>query len=452
MDKTLITNAQLINEGKIFEADVYISSGRIEKISLSIDADSCDAGTEVIDAKGKYLMPGMIDDQVHFREPGLMHKGEIATESAAAVAGGITSYMEMPNVNPLTINLPALEDKFQRAAKKSLANFSFYLGASNDNIEVIKSCPKDAACGIKVFMGASTGNMLVDDPVALENIFANAQLLVATHCEDSPTIARNEAEYIKRLGAEGITPMDHPAIRSHEACYMSSSLAISLAKKHGTRLHVLHLTTAEELEQFTAGPYRSLTGSKQITAEACAHHIFFNEEDYHRLGNLIKCNPAIKSKADQQAIIKAILDDRIDVIATDHAPHTWDEKQRPYPSAPSGLPLVQDALLSLFEFYHDGTFSLEKIVQKCCHTVAELFDVKQRGYLREGYWADLVLVDLEATTLRSNKDVLSKCAWSPFDGTTFRSKIDTTWVNGDKVWSNNSINTHIRGQRLMFNR
>ncbi|MCP3673918.1 MAG: dihydroorotase [Gammaproteobacteria bacterium] len=440
----LIFNAKMVNEGVITEGDLLIKNGRIDKIAPSIDA----SGVKAVDAEGKLLIPGMIDDQVHFREPGFTHKGEIATESAAAVAGGITSYMEMPNVNPLTINLDALEDKYLRASKKSLANYSFYLGASNDNLEVIKSCPKHAACGIKVFMGASTGNMLVDDPDTLEGIFANAPLLVATHCEDSPTIERIEAEYIQRLGAEGIKPSDHPAIRSEEACYLSSSMAIELAKKHDTRLHVLHLTTAKELQQFPAGA----VAGKRITGEACVHHLFFNESDYEKLGNLIKCNPAIKTKADQQAILQAINDDRIDVIATDHAPHTWDEKQNLYPKAPSGLPLVQDSLLSLFEFYHDGVFNLEKIVQKTSHSVAELFDIKNRGYLREGYWADLTLIDLNNGLLRHNNQVLSKCGWSPFAGYQFRSNIDKTWVNGQMVWSNNKINHDFRGQRLKFNR
>ena len=442
--KFLITNAKMVNEGKVTEGDLLVKNGRIEKIAPSIEAE----GVTVIDVAGKILIPGMIDDQVHFREPGFTHKGEIATESAAAVAGGITSYMEMPNVNPLTITLEALEDKFQRAAKKSLANYSFYLGASNDNLEVIKSCPIHAACGIKVFMGASTGNMLVDDPKVLEGIFANAQLLVATHCEDSPTIERNQAEFIKRLGAEGIKPSDHPLIRSEESCYLSSSLAIELAKKHNTRLHVLHLTTAKELGLFSAGP----VNGKRITAEVCVHHLFYDDSDYATLGNLIKCNPAIKTMADQQALLQAINDDRIDVIATDHAPHTWEEKQSPYPKAPSGLPLVQDALLSLFEFYHDGVFSLEKIVQKTSHSVAELFDVKDRGYLREGYWADLALIDTDNPTLRNNTQVLSKCGWSPFAGYQFRSTIDTTWVNGQMIWSNNKINHDFRGQRLSFNR
>jgi len=442
--KFLITNAKMVNEGKVTEGDLLVKNGRIEKIAPSIEAE----GVTVIDVAGKILIPGMIDDQVHFREPGFTHKGEIATESAAAVAGGITSYMEMPNVNPLTINLEALEDKYLRASKKSLANYSFYLGASNDNLEVIKSCPTHAACGIKVFMGASTGNMLVDDPKVLEGIFANAQLLVATHCEDSPTIERNQAEFIKRLGTEGIKPSDHPLIRSEESCYLSSSLAIELATKHNTRLHVLHLTTAKELGLFSAGPVHG----KRITAEACVHHLFFNDSDYATLGNLIKCNPAIKSKADQQAILQAINDDRIDVIATDHAPHTWEEKQSPYPKAPSGLPLAQDALLSLFEFYHDGVFSLEKIVQKTSHSVAELFDVKDRGYLREGYWADLALIDTDNPTLRNNTQVLSKCGWSPFAGYQFRSTIDTTWVNGQMIWSDNKINHDFRGQRLSFNR
>ncbi len=442
--KLLITNAMMVNEGKITETDVLIKNGRIEKIATSIS----DSNAKIVDACGKFLIPGMIDDQVHFREPGLTHKGEIATESAASVAGGITSYMEMPNVNPLTINLDALADKYQRAAKKSLANYSFYLGASNDNLEVIKSCPVDAACGIKVFMGASTGNMLVDNPDTLDSIFRHAPLLVATHCEDTPTIEQNEADYLKRLGAEGIKPSDHPFIRSEKACYLSSSFAISLARKHNTRLHVLHLTTAKELEMFASGP----VNDKRITAEACVHHLFFNESHYESLGNLIKCNPAIKTVADQQAILKAVNEDRIDVIATDHAPHTLEEKQRPYPKSPSGLPLVQDSLLSLFEFYHDKVFSIEKIVQKTSHSVADLFEVRDRGYLREGYWADLVLVDTNKSTLRKNDQVLSKCGWSPFADYKFRSRIDTTWVNGQKVWSNDRINHDFRGQKLSFNR
>ncbi len=442
--KFIITNTKLVNEGKISESDLLVKNGRIEKIANSIT----DPNAKIIDANGKWLIPGMIDDQAHFREPGLTHKGEIATESAAAVAGGITSYMEMPNVNPLTINLDALKDKYQRAAKKSLANYSFYLGASNDNLEVIKSCPVDMACGVKVFMGASTGNMLVDDPDTLENIFQYSPLLVATHCEDSPTIEHNEAEYIKRLGEQGIKPADHPHIRSEEACYLSSSLAINLARKHKTRLHVLHLTTAKELAMFSTGPLND----KHITAEACVHHLFFNESHYQQLGNLIKCNPAIKSINDQQAIQKAVNEDRIDVIATDHAPHTLEEKQRSYSQAPSGLPLVQDSLLSLFEFYHDQVFNLEKIVQKTSHSVADLFEIRDRGYLREGYWADLVLVDTNNTTLRNNEQVLSKCGWSPFAGYEFRSRIDTTWVNGQKVWANDRINYDFRGQKLGFNR
>lgn len=442
--KILITQGQIVNEGKIEAADILIKDGRIAKIAPTIQADDA----QVIDAEGKFVIPGMIDDQVHFREPGLTHKGEIATESAAAVVGGITSFMEMPNVNPLTISLETLEDKYQRAAQKSLANFSFYMGASNDNLEVIKSLPVDVACGIKVFMGASTGNMLVDDPDILEGVFANAPILVATHCESTPIIQANEEDFLARLGEDGIKPSDHPTIRSEAACLASSTFAVELAKKHGTRLHVLHLTTAIELGLFSAGD----VNNKQITAEACVHHLYFNEGDYDKLGNLIKCNPAIKRREDQQAIIKAVNDDVIDIIATDHAPHTWEEKQRPYPKAPAGLPLVQDALLSLMEHYHNGTFSIEKIVQKTSHAIADRFQVEDRGYLREGYWADITIINPHGRTERNNGNVLSKCGWSPFSGTTFRSSIDSTIINGQTVWHEGKLDKDFRGKRLKFDR
>ncbi|WP_428240111.1 dihydroorotase [Gynuella sp.] len=444
MTDLLIVNANVVSDGEIRQLDVAIEDGRISQLGKDLSAL---ASKRVIDATGLTLMPGMIDDQVHFREPGLTHKGEIATESRAAVAGGITSYMEMPNVNPLTIDEQALEDKYQRAAQKSLANFSFYLGASNDNLEVIKRLDPKAACGVKVFMGASTGNMLVDDPVILENIFASSPILIATHCEDTPTITANENRYRGMYG-DNVPMSFHPLIRSEEACYMSSSMAIELARKHNSRLHVLHLTTEKELTQFAAGDHRD----KRITAEACVHHLFFSDGDYDSKGALIKCNPAVKQESDRLAILTAIQEDRIDIIATDHAPHTWEEKQNSYFKAPSGLPLVQDALLSLLEHYHRGIFSLEQIVKKTSHAVADCFDLVDRGYVREGYWADLVLVDLNKPTRRQHADALSKCGWTPFDGYEFSSAIQTTLVNGEVMFEKGVIVSENKGQRLLFNR
>lgn len=443
MQKLLIVNAKIVNEGRIEEKDVRIAEGRIAEIGVGLQATN---GEEVIDAAGKYLMPGMIDDQVHFREPGLTHKGDINSESSAAVAGGITSFMEMPNVNPLTINHQALEDKYIRAAQVSRANFAFYLGASDDNLDQIKSLDPKTACGIKVFMGASTGNMLVDDPKVLDGIFSEAPTLVVTHCEDTPMIAKNEQAYKEKYG-EDLPFKYHPLIRSAEACYKSSSMAIDLAKKHGTNLHVLHLTTEKEMELFIAGDMKD----KKITAEVCIHHLFFNDQDYDRLGSQIKCNPAIKRPEDQQALIQAVLDDRIDVIATDHAPHTWEEKQRSYFGAPAGLPLVQYALLSVLEFYHRGTFPLELIVRKTSHAVADRFQVKDRGYIREGYWADLVLVDLQDHTTVTRDQILSKCGWSPFEGYMFKSRIDTTIVNGQIAYRQGKLEPVI-GKRMEFNR
>lgn len=444
MTSLLITNAQIVNEGQIRQGDVLVRNGRIEKVGGNLSAHKVD---RVIDAQGKHLLPGMIDDQVHFREPGLTHKGEIATESAAAVAGGITSYMEMPNVNPLTINRAALEDKYQRAAQKSLANFAFYLGASNDNLDEIKAIDPGAACGIKVFMGASTGNMLVDDPRTLEGIFANSPIIVVTHCEDSPLIKASEDQYRAQYG-EDVPMACHPLIRSEEACWKSSALAVELAKKHGTQLHILHVTTARELAHFQPGDI----AGKQITAEACVHHLYFNEADYETRGALIKCNPAIKTKADQEGLLAAVQDGRIDIIATDHAPHTWDEKQQSYFKAPSGLPLVQHALVSLLEHYHAGRFSLDTIVQKTSHNVALRFQVAERGFIREGYWADLTLVDLATPTVVDEQEILSKCGWSPFAGVIFKSSIHTTLVNGQVAYENGQVNRALRGQRLVFNR
>ncbi len=443
MSDLMIKHVQIVNEGVHFCADVLIKNGRFEKIAPEITMKV----EKEIDGEGLILMPGMIDDQVHFREPGFTHKGSIATESIAAVAGGITSYMEMPNVNPATLDRAALEDKYERAAQKSLANFAFYLGASNDNIEAIKSIDPNAACGIKVFMGASTGNMLVDDIQVLESIFQHAPCLVATHCEDTPVILENEAYYRNQYGEN--VPMEfHPFIRSREACLKSSSKAVELAKKFGTQLHVLHITTKDELELFSDAELKN----KSITAEACVHHLFFNENDYVKKQTLIKCNPSIKSEEDQKAILNAIIDGKIDIIATDHAPHTLEEKQSTYFKAPAGLPLVQDALLSLLEHYHNHIFSLELIAEKTAHNVARRFQLVERGFIREGYWADCVLIDLNRST-KVNKDrILYQCGWSPFEGITFRSNIHTTIVNGEIKYEQGRIVSDNKGMRLQFSR
>jgi len=440
----LITNAKVINEGQIQALDVYIDNGRIESIGADLSSTPAD---RVIDAQGLYLMPGMIDDQVHFREPGLTHKGNIASESRAAIAGGITSYMEMPNTNPITDSAEAVEEKYQRAATKSLANFAFYLGATNTNLEAIKSLDPNLASGVKVFMGASTGNMLVNDPKVLEGIFEHCPILIATHCEDTPMIEANAQKFRERYGDD--IPIEcHPEIRSREACLKSSSLAVSLAKTHGANLHVLHLTTADELKLFQAGDVRH----KKITAEVCVHHLFFSSDDYARLGAQIKCNPAIKLPSDRAALQQAVLDDVIDIIATDHAPHTWEEKQGTYFKSPAGLPLVQHALLSLLEHHYNGSFSLEKIVQKTSHAVAQRYQVKDRGFIREGYWADLVLVDLHKPTTVSKDNILYHCGWSPFQGTTFHSSIVSTIVNGHVVFDQGALQDAPLGQRLQFDR
>jgi dihydroorotase len=435
-----IKNARVVNEGRIAESDILIRSGRIERIAPDIPADH---GDRVLDAAGRYLVPGFIDDQVHFREPGLTHKGDMATESAAAVAGGITSFMEMPNVKPPTTNREALADKYRRASGRSRANFAFYLGATNENLEEIRQLEPAEACGVKVFMGASTGNMLVDAPAILEQIFSDAPVIVATHCEDTPTIHANEKVFRERYGDD--VPMSaHPQIRSAEACYKSSSLAVDLARRHGTRLHVLHLTTARELELFDDGPLKD----KSITAEVCAHHLFFDESAYAELGTLIKCNPAIKTLADREALLAALITGRIDVIATDHAPHTLEEKKRPYFDAPAGLPYAQQALLTLLEHFNDGVLPLELIVEKTSHAVAELFGIRDRGYIREGYWADLVLVDPGQETVVASDEQFSKCGWTPFDGYRFRSSITATLVNGVIVYQNGVLTEAIPGQRL----
>jgi len=443
MPATIIRNARIVNEGQIIEGDVAIRDGRIERVG---EVSPLSAARE-IDAGGAWLLPGMIDDQVHFREPGFEHKGTIATESRAAIAGGITSYMEMPNCNPLTVDRAALLDKHARAARTSLSNYAFYLGATNDNLEEIKSVDPALACGIKVFMGASTGNMLVDREETLDGIFASSPLVIATHCEDTPTILANEARARARWG-EDVPVTEHATIRSEEACYKSSSLAVELARRHGSRLHVLHLTTAREMGLFAPGPITA----KRITAEVCVHHLYFNDGAYATRGNDVKCNPAIKTSADQAALLEAVNEDRIDVIATDHAPHTREEKARPYLKAPSGLPLVQHALLSLMELVAAGRLTIEQVVQKTAHAPALLFDVKARGYIREGYWADLVLVDTTATTDVDGSPVLSKCGWSPFSGHTFQSRIAATFVNGNLLYEDGAFVSDAHGVALEFDR
>ena len=445
MSTLLIRNSKLVNEGKVYHADVYIKNGIIEKIDTNGIAMPAD---KVIDATGLFLLPGAIDDQVHFREPGLTHKGELATESKAAVAGGITSYMEMPNTIPSAVNYDLLEDKYTRASHVSVANYSFYMGTTNHNIEeLLKVNPKEV-CGVKIFMGSSTGDMLVDDKNALEQIFSQVKILIATHCEDDPMI-KHQAEEIKKKYGNDIDVSFHPKIRNAEACYTSSSYAVSLAKKYNTRLHVLHISTEKELALFRNDIPLS---QKRITAEACIHHLWFSDEDYAEKGNFIKWNPAIKTKTDRDAILQAVLDDRIDVIATDHAPHTMEEKSAPYLNAPSGGPLVQHALIAMIELYHQGKISLEKIVQKMAHQVAEMFEIDRRGFIREGYYADLVLVDLNKSTFVDKPSLLYKCGWSPFEGFTFKSSIHSTIVNGNIVYENNKVNDLYKGMRLKFNR
>ena len=448
MTSTLIVNARLINEGREFDGDLRFADGRIEAIGSGLSAKP---GETVIDAGGRRLLPGMIDDQVHFREPGMEYKADIATESAAAAAGGLTSFMDMPNTKPPTLDSAALEDKYRRAAGRSWANFGFYHGASNDNLEAIRALDPKATPGVKVFMGASTGNMLVDDPDTLDGIFRDCPVPIITHCEDTPMIDATFADYQAKYG-ENIPVECHPDIRSREACIKSTRLAIALARRHGTRLHVLHISTADELALFERGPLIRADGSrKQITAETCVHFLHFARPDYARLGNWIKCNPAIKDEADRDAILRALAEDVIDVLATDHAPHTLEEKSKPYAGAPSGLPLVQYALNVALEKVHDGLLTTAQVVQKFAHAPAQLFDVDNRGFLREGYAADLVLVEDTPFTVQ-REDVLSRCGWSPFEGTTFRSKIASTWVNGELAWDGSKLVGSPQGQRLQFRR
>ncbi|TMO59339.1 dihydroorotase [Pseudoalteromonas aurantia] len=442
MKKILLKNAKIVNENNTFDADLLICNDTIDTISSEISAKD---HYQIIDLGGDLLLPGMIDDQVHFREPGLEYKGCIASESRAAVAGGITSYMEMPNVSPATTTRIALNHKHDIAAQNSLANYSFYLGATPDNLEQIKACDPRLVCGVKVFMGASTGDLLVEHPQALEAIFRECPTLIATHCEKGDIISQNLA----RLTSQNLTIQHHPQIRDVEACYASSSYAVDLAKKYNSDLHVLHITTAKELALFTPGPIET----KKITAEACVHHLWFNQSDYDRLGNLIKCNPAIKSEHDRLALLNAINEDRIDIIATDHAPHTWQEKQAAYSDAPAGLPLVEHALLSLLDQVRRGVISIEKMVEKISHNPAKRYKIHQRGFIREGYFADLVAISTSASERVTHKNNNYLCAWSPFVDHQFSHSIRYTFVNGQCVYDHGVIlEHHNNAMPLMFNR
>lgn len=438
----LIKNARLINEGRRQDADLRIRHGRIDQIGSELAAASDET---IIDAGQRWLLPGMIDDQVHCREPGLTHKGDLRSESSAAVAGGVTSFMEMPNTRPPAVDIGTLEAKFDLAAQSALTNHSFYLGATNDNLEQIKRFDPRRACGIKIFMGASTGNMLVDNPDTLDAIFREAPGIVVTHCEDTPTIEANQHAFEQRFGTT-LSAEQHPLIRSREACIKSTQLALALARRHGTRLHVLHISSAEEAQLFEPGPIEH----KRITAETCVHYLHFDAADYPRLGNFIKCNPAIKEARDRLALIAALAEGRIDVLATDHAPHTLAEKQQPYASAPAGLPLVQFALQCALERVFDAQLTVECVVERFAHAPARLFGIQHRGFLREGYWADLVLVDPQSPQTVSRADVLSRCGWSPFEGETFRSRIDATFVNGRRVWCDGKLDASTPGMRLEF--
>ncbi|MFO7714730.1 dihydroorotase [Desulfosarcina sp.] len=444
MTTTRIVNALTVNEGTTSHQDLLIRNGRIAAVGGRLSGSASD---RVIDANGMALFPGMIDDQVHFREPGLTHKGDIGSESRAAVAGGITSYMEMPNTLPPTTTIERLEHKHRIARNSSFANYSFYLGGANDNIEAIKMLDPNQACGVKVFMGASTGNMLVDDPMTLEQIFTHSPIIVATHCEDSPTIAENTRRF-EIIYGEDIPITLHPAIRSEAACYQSTALALDLARRCDTRLHILHVSTAKELALLSSKPLVE----KRITAEVCVHHLHFRGSDYREKGNLIKCNPAIKTETDRQQLIMALQEGRIDVVGTDHAPHSLAEKQQTYLRAPSGLPLVQHAFVSLLEHVHDGALTLAQVAEKTAHNPAKLFEVKDRGYLREGYWADLVLVDLNRSGVVDDQPIHYRCGWTPFAGRTFRSTVTATFVCGHLAYIDGKINPEPRGMRLEFKR
>ncbi|WP_299225483.1 dihydroorotase [uncultured Psychroserpens sp.] len=446
MKTTLIKNARIVNDGKITEGDILIEGERIKEVSESISAKSADV--TVVDVEGNYVLPGAIDDQVHFREPGLTHKATIASESKAAIAGGITSFIEMPNTNPQTTTVEKLEEKFKIASNTSHANYSFMFGGTNDNLEEILKVDPKAVAGLKLFLGSSTGNMLVDDPKVLEKIFSSTNMVISVHCEDEATVKKNLEAHIKEFG-EDIPIRKHPVIRSEEACYLSSSKAIELAKKTGARLHVFHLSTGKETNLFTN---KIPLKDKKITAEVCIHHLWFSDEDYDEKGTLIKWNPAVKSAKDREQLWKALLDDRIDVIATDHAPHTLDEKRNVYTKAPSGGPLVQHAFVAMIEAYHNGKISLEKIVQKMCHNPSILFEVEDRGYIKKGYFADLVVVDLNNPWTVNKGNILYHCGWSPFEGTTFKSRITHTFINGTLVYNNFKVLDVKAAKRLTFNR
>ena len=444
MNKFLIKQAKVVNEGSIKAVDVLVKGNFIERI----DNDISDPAAKLIEGDGKYLFPGIIDDQVHFREPGLTHKGTIYSEAKAAVAGGITSYMEMPNTVPNTLTQDLLQEKYDIAAKNSLANYSFYMGASNDNLEEVLKTNGKEVCGVKIFMGSSTGNMLVDNEKTLEYLFSNVPFLIATHCEDEATIRANTEYYRKRFG-EDVPVEYHPKIRSEEACYKSSSLAVELASMYDTRLHILHISTARETALFRNDiPLKE----KRITAEACIHHLWFSEEDYKTKGTFIKWNPAVKTAKDREGVLKAVLDNRIDVIATDHAPHTYKEKLNSYFIAPSGGPLVQHSLVAMLELHHQGRISLERIVEKMSHNPAVMFDIEGRGFIREGYYADLVLLDINSPWKVEKENILAKCGWSPFEGQEFKSSVTKTFISGHLAYDNGIFNENAKGMRLKFNR
>ena len=446
MHNYYIKGASLVNENQIFKASVLVSDGKIQEVSET-EFESISDKYEIIDAKGLYLLPGVIDDQVHFREPGLTQKGDIYSESKAAVAGGITSFMEMPNTKPPAITQQLLEEKFNIASKNSFANYSFYIGASNDNLDVLLNTDINNVCGIKVFMGSSTGNMLVDDENTLSQMFQKSKLLIAVHCEEESIIRNNASDYLHKYGNEAPVSV-HPRIRSEEACYTSSKKAVDLANKYGTRLHLLHLSTAKELSLLSDKP----VSEKNITSEVCVHHLWFSENDYEKYGNRIKWNPAIKTLNDRNKLREAVNNGTLDIVATDHAPHTIEEKSLGYFQAPSGGPLVQHSLVAMLEMYHQGVFRLEKVVEKMCHIPAQLFNVKNRGFIKKGQFADLVLVDLNNPWTVNTDNILYKCKWSPFEGTTFKSKVITTFVNGIPIYNKGEFNESIKGKALEFAR
>ena len=442
MSTILIKNAQVVNRGKIFHSDILIKNGRIEKIDSNIDVKV----DREIDATGKYVLPGIIDDQVHFREPGLTHKSDLYTEPRAAVAGGVTSFMEMPNTKPPAVTQELLQNKYDIAAQKSLANYSFFMGATNDNLEEVLKTDAENVCGVKIFMGSSTGNMLVDNRKTLEGLFSEVPMLMATHCEDEATIRKNTKHY-KAIHGEKIPIELHPIIRSVEGCYLSSSMAMEMAKKHNSRLHILHISTADELDLFRNDiPLME----KRITSEVCVHHLYFNALDYARFGTQIKCNPAIKAPHHQEALFPALLDNRLDIIATDHAPHTWDEKSGSYFQAPSGVPLIQHTLNVMLEFYQQGKITLERIVEKMCHAPAECFRIRDRGFVEEGNWADLIIVDLEKEWTVQKSNVHYKCNWSPFENHTFKGNVDATIVSGHLAYENGEFFEGKKGERMQF--